>query len=252
MPIIQSEVRDGIALLRFDRPPVNAIELESAAALEATLTRLEADGDVRAIVLTGQGPFFSAGLDLKVVPTYSGAQQGAMIAGINRMVGRLYGLALPVVAAVNGHAIAGGLVVALACDYRIGSRGEYRLGLTETRVAIPYPAAPMAVVQAELAPSVARRWVLLARNAGPEDALGDGVLDELEPEDALLPRALAMARELAQLPRAAYGRIKRQLRGPTLARIDAAITGEDPLVRGWISAETAPAAADVLGRTRPA
>ncbi|HSV08669.1 MAG TPA: hypothetical protein VLI07_19280, partial [Candidatus Binatus sp.] len=78
-----------------------------------------------------------------------------------------------------------------------------------------------------------------------------GVLDELQPAEALLPRALAMAEELAQLPRAAYGRIKRQLRGPTLARIDAVINGEDPLVRAWISAETAPAAADVLARTRP-
>jgi len=98
---------------------------------------------------------------------------------------------------------------------------------------------------------VARRWVLLARNADPQDALGDGVLDELQPADALLTRALAVAGELAMLPRAAYGRIKRQLRGPTLERIDAAIRGEDPLVSAWISAETAPAAADVLGRTRP-
>ena len=249
--MIQSEARDGIVLLRFDRPPANAIELEAATALETTLARLEADADVRAIVLTGQGAFFSAGLDLKVVPTYGATEQRAMIAGINRMIGRLYGLALPVVAAVNGHAIAGGLVVALACDYRVGSRGAYRLGLTETRVAIPYPAGPMAVVQAELAPAVARRWVLLARNADPQDAFADGVLDELQPADALLPRALALAGELAMLPRAAYGRIKRQLRGPALERIDAAISGEDPLVSAWIGAETAPAAADVLGRTRP-
>ena len=249
--MIQSEARDGIVLLRFDRPPANAIELEAATALETTLARLEADADVRAILLTGQGAFFSAGLDLKVVPTYGVADQRAMIAGINRMIGRLYGLALPVVAAVNGHAIAGGLVVALACDYRVGRRGAYRLGLTETRVAILYPAGPMAVVQAELAPAVARRWVLLARNADPQDAFADGVLDELQPADALLPRALALAGELAMLPRAAYGRIKRQLRGPTLERIDAAMSGEDPLVSAWISAETAPAAADVLRRTRP-
>src|SRR5262249_57290964 len=96
------------------------------------------------VVVTGGGASFSAGLDLKLVPPYGPDQQRAMIAAINRMVARIYGLALPVVVAVNGHAIAGGLVVALAGDYRIGSHGTYRLGLTETRGAVPCPAGPMA------------------------------------------------------------------------------------------------------------
>lgn len=249
--MIHSEFRDGIALLRIERPPANAIELESVRALEDELARLEEDDDARGVVLTGSGAFFSAGLDLKVVPTYGPREQQAMITAINRVVGRLYGCPLPVVAAVNGHAMAGGLVLALACDYRIGSRADYRLGLTETRVAIPYPGAPMAVVQAELGPAVARRWVLLARNVGPEEALGDGLLDELRAADALVPRALEVARELAALPRGAYARIKRQLRAPTLARIDAIVTGGDPLLSAWISEETAPAAtATLAGKPR--
>jgi len=134
--MIRVESTDGIALVRFERPPANAIELESATKLEETLARLEAEDGTRAVVLTGHGEFFSAGLDLKVVPTYGPEQQRTMVMAINRLVGRLYGLGLPTVAAVNGHAIAGGLVVVLACDFRIGRRGSYRLGLTETRAAV--------------------------------------------------------------------------------------------------------------------
>jgi enoyl-CoA hydratase len=249
--MIDMELQQGIALVRLARPPANAIELESARALEEALTQLEADAEVRAIVITGQGSFFSAGLDLKVVPTYDPAQQRAMVMTINRMIRRLYGCPLPTVAAVNGHAIAGGLVMALACDYRIGGSGPYNLGLTETRVAIPYPLAAMAVVRAELAPAVARRVVLLARNGTPRDALADGILDELHPAEAVLPRALALARELAALPRMAYGRIKGQLRAATLEHIDAALaTGDDPLVQGWITAETSSGAQTVLGHAR--
>jgi len=247
--MIRVESTDGIALVRFERPPANAIELESATALEQTLARLEADPATQAVVLTGHAEFFSAGLDLKVVPTYGPEQQRAMVMAINRLVGRLYGLGLPAVAAVNGHAIPGGLVVVLACDFRIGRRGIYRLGLTETRAAVPYPVAAMTVVTTELAPAVARRAVLLARNGTPETALADGILDELENGDAVITRALNVARELAALPRSAYASIKRQLRAPALARIaEVLATGADPLLEGWLGVETAPATAEVLGR----
>jgi len=247
--MIRVESTDGIALVRFERPPANAIELESARALEETLGRLEADGGTRAVVLTGHGEFFSAGLDLKVVPAYGAGEQRAMVMAINRLVGRLYALELPAVAAVNGHAIAGGLVVVLACDVRIGRRGSYRLGLTETRAAVPYPVAAMTVVTTELAPAVARRAVLLARNGTPENALADGILDEVQDGEAIIARALDVARELAALPRSAYASIKRQLRATALERIAAVLaTGADPLVETWLGAETASAAAELLGR----
>ena len=247
--MVQVESRDGIAVLRFDRPPANAIELGLVRALEEALGPLEADAGTRALVVTGQGGFFSAGLDLKVVPAYGPVDQRALVMTINRALGRLYGLGCPTVAAVNGHALAGGLVMALGCDFRIGARGAYRLGLTESRVGIPYPLVAMTVVRAELAPAVARRVVLLGRHQTPEDALAAGILDELAPPDRVLPRALEVARELAALPRASYARIKRQLRADALDRIERALaTGADPLLDGWLTSETAPAAAEVLAR----
>ena len=107
----------------------------------------------------------------------------------------------------------------------------------------------MTVVTAELAPAVARRRVLLARNGTPDDALAEGILDELVTGESVLARAVEVARELAALPRLAYARIKRQLRSRSLERIGQALaSGTDPLLEEWLAPETAAAAADVLRR----
>src|SRR5712692_1224282 len=114
--IIHMERIDHVAILRSDRPPANAIELSLATQLEAALAGLETDKDIRALVLTGTGRFFSAGLDLKAVPSYGPEEQRALIMAVNRLIYRLYAFPRPTVAAVNGHAVAGGLVTVLACD----------------------------------------------------------------------------------------------------------------------------------------
>ncbi len=202
---------DGVLCATLARPPVNAIDLALVEGVHSALERCLPDA--RALLLAGEGPAFSAGLDLKAVPGYSPAEQKALADGINRLVRFLYTLPLPTVAAVNGHAIGGGLVLALTCDMRVGARGDYRLGLTETRVGVPYPEAAIAVVRAELAPHVARRMVLEARNHGPAQALRWGVLDELA--DQPWERGLALAKDLAASPAGAYARIKDQLRAGT-------------------------------------
>jgi enoyl-CoA hydratase len=241
----------GIVLLRIERPPANAIELGCLREMEAALAGLEGDAEARALVLTGSGSCFSAGLDLKVVPGYGPEEQRETVLGIDRALARLYGLPIPTVAALNGHAIAGGLVFALACDQRIAARGTYRIGLTEARAGIPFPAAVIAVVRAELPPAAARRLVLAARNHGPEQALGDGVLDELVAPDALLERAQEVARELAATPPEAYARIKEQLRAATLAEVRRiAETGADPLAGSWLGTGTRTASAALLAGTR--
>jgi enoyl-CoA hydratase len=246
---IQIEKVGQIAVLRIERPPANAIDLELADEFATALEGIETNDDIGALIVTGAGNCFSAGLDLKVVPTYDRAQQQAMVMQVNRLFGGLYGLKLPTIAAVNGHAIAGGVILTLCCDYRIGAEGDYKLGLAEMRVGVPFPVAAMAIVRSELSHPVARTMVLTARNYSPSDAVSMGVLDELQPAERLLPRAIEVAKEMASLPRSIYGRIKRQLRAAALALIDDAISNRnEPMLDSWLSTETSKASADALKR----
>jgi enoyl-CoA hydratase len=186
-------------------------------------------------------------LDLKTVPSYSVAQQRGLLRAVNRMIGALYGCPVPVVAGVNGHAMAGGFILALNADYRIGASGDFKLGLTEARVGIPFPAAPMIVLRAELAPEHVRFITLHSRAFGPDEARVRGVLDELQPHAAVLERAIEVARDMASIPADAYRRIKRQVRGDAIARIEELnATDADPMLDGWVSPEAPEAAAAVL------
>lgn len=244
---IQIEITDNIAVLRIDRPSANAIDLETAREFANSLSSLVERNDVGAVIVTGVGKCFSAGLDLKVIPTYDRDRQQAMVMEINRLFGRLYDLPFPTIAAVNGHAIAGGVILTLACDYRIGAEGDYKLGLAEMRVGVPFPVAALAIVQSELSHRAARLMVLTARNLNPRDALSYGVLDELQPPELLLNRAMEVAREMAALPRTTYARIKRDLRAHARSLVDDAIDNRnEPMLESWLGAETIEAASEAL------
>jgi enoyl-CoA hydratase len=228
--------RDGVAIVTMNRPPANAIDLSFLEELDRALIAVGARSTIRAMILTGHGSVFSAGLDLKEIPRYDGAQQNRMLARLNEVIHRLYAMPIPVVAAVNGHAIAGGLVLALACDWRVAAETGALFGLTEIRVGVPYPVSAGAVVRAELTPQVARELVLAGKNHDPARALALGIVDELQPASAVL----------AMAPSGGYGRIKHQLRGHALAQMADAIAAGDPLHGKWLLAETPAAAARVL------
>jgi enoyl-CoA hydratase len=244
---IALESHDGVAVLRIDRPPANAICLETAREFEVAFAT-EAIAQARALVITGTGRFFSGGLDLKQVPTYSQAEQRELLGALNRLLAKLYAHPAPVVAAINGHAVAGGFILALATDYRVGPSGAAQFGLTETRLGIPFPAVPMIILHAELAPQDVRYGTLYARSFGPDEAQRRGALDELQPPEAVLARGLEVARDLAGMPAGCYRRVKHQLRRAAIAEIDAVLaTGAEPMLDGWLAEGAQEAAAAVLG-----
>jgi len=246
---VQLERMGRLALLRIDRPPANAIDLELAKEFSVALEGIDGSDAFDAVIIIGVGNCFCAGLDLKTLPSYNRLQQEEMIMQLNHLFGGLYGLRLPTIAAVNGHAIAGGVILTLACDYRIGAQGDYRLGLAEARVGVPFPVSAMSIVQSELRPDIARAMVLTARNSDPQEAKSMGVLDELVPPDLLISRAVEVAEEMAALPKAMFSRIKRQLRAAALSRIDDAIRHrKEPMLDSWLSEETRVASAGALKR----
>jgi enoyl-CoA hydratase/carnithine racemase len=225
--------REGVALLTVDRPPANAMDLALLGELVEAVEALA--GDVpAALVLAGREGFFSAGADLKAVPGYRPAEQRAMVDAINRMALGVYGLACPVVCAVTGHAIAGGMVLALCGDHRVAST-EGRYGLTEVKVGVPYPQAAIGVVRAELPAPAARVLALGNRLVDAAECVRLGAFDEAVAPAAVLERALEVARELAAMPAEVYARTKADLRGATLAalRINAE---RDPLLDAWVGA----------------
>jgi enoyl-CoA hydratase len=240
------EQLDGITVLRLNRPPANAFCLELARGFEGVWD-LQAVQEAEALVLTGAGHFFSGGLDLKVVPTYSREQQRECVGVLNRVIGTLYATPIPVIGAINGHAVAGGLILALTTDYRIGPRTNAQFGLTEARVGIPFPAVPLIVLNAECGPQHVRYSTLWARTFGAEEAQRRGVLDELQPPQALLERAFDVARDMASMPSDAYRRVKHQVREAAIARIQDVISmGDDPMLEAWLSAEAEEASLRIL------
>jgi enoyl-CoA hydratase len=233
---------EDVAIVRLDRPPANAMDPQLLDEGTRLAEELAADPPP-AVVLTGREGFFSAGLDLKVAPSLDAAGQRAMVEGINGIFAAWYGFPRPVVAAVSGHAIAGGLILALCADYRVGSR-EGKYGLTELKAGLPYPAVALAVVRAELHGPASRRLVLSADLVEANEVQEAGGFDELADPDQVLHRATEVARGLSLLPPDAYAAVKAQLRGPVL---EAALAKPDPLLEGWAGAEAADAASGILG-----
>ena len=225
--------RDSVAVLTVDRPPANAMDLALLGDLVDAIEGVAA-AVPPALVLAGREGFFSAGADLKAVPGYGPAEQRGMVDAITRMALGVYGLPCPVVCAVTGHAIAGGLVLALCGDHRVAST-EGRYGLTEVKVGVPYPQAAIGVVRAELPAPAARLLALGNRLVDAAECVRLGAFDDALAPDQVLDRALAVARELAAMPADVYARTKTELRGATLATLR--ISAErDPLLDAWVGA----------------
>ena len=246
--MIERSQHEGILTLRLAHGKASALDVE---LLDALLHELEGVAtDVRALVLTGTGSIFSAGVDL-----FRLTQEGAdyvrrFLPLLSRFLGTLFTFPRPVVAAANGHAIAGGCVLVLACDARLMAEGAGRIGVPELLVGVPFPAAALEVVRFAVPRDKVQSLIYTGRTLPQPDALTAGLIDEVVAPTQLLVRAQEVARQLAMIPPEVYRLTKQSLRAEALERIDRASELHDRAVlEVWSAAGTHTHIREYLRRT---
>jgi enoyl-CoA hydratase len=247
--MFEREMRGEVAVLRLAHGKVNAIDVELMEELEAELTAVEHSA-ARALVLTGRGGSFSAGVDLFRVAEEGRFYLERFLPALSRALGRLFTFPRPVVAAANGHAIAGGAILAFACDHRILAEGPARFGVPELLVGVPFPCLPLEIVRFAVPRHRLQEIVYGGRNYTVEEALEGGLVDETAPAEALLDRACAAAERLAAIPSDAFRLTKAALRGPTMERVARDAPEHDAAALDiWAAPEAAVAIRAFLERT---
>jgi enoyl-CoA hydratase len=245
--MIERQDLDTIAVLRLAHGKVSAMDAEF---LQAIIAAFDAAADADAIVLTGTGSSFSAGVDLFRILDGKDAYVDRFLPLLSRAFLRVFTHPRPVVAAVNGHAIAGGCILACACDWRLMAAGSGRVGVPELRVGVPFPLAALEIVRFAAGGATLQTLVYGGATLDAEAARQHGLVDEVLPPDALLDRAVAVARQLAAAPHAAFALTKQTLRAPTLERIGRRGPDADGAVAAaWRSPECHAAIRAYLDRT---
>jgi enoyl-CoA hydratase len=209
-------LEDKVAVVQMDDGKANALSQTMIDALRDALARAEREAS--ALILAGRTDRFCAGFDLKTMMSSPAAAATLLRAGADLLLG-LYGSPIPVVIACTGHALAGGALIVLTGDYRIGTAGDYKIGLNEVAIGLPVPVLAMELARDRLSKRALTHATLLAQIYDPPGAQSAGYLDAVEPANQLLARARAEATRLAGLSRGAFQGTKKRLRGATIDHI---------------------------------
>ncbi len=209
---------DGIASITLDDGKANAMSVPWFNEFGAALDRTEADA-AGALIIRGRPRIFSGGLDLKLVPTLPPAGLRELFEVFARTMLRLYAFPIPTVACAAGHAIAGGAVLAFACDARFATQGPYKIQMNEVAIGIALPGWMLVIGESAIPPTARNEMLLHARACTPAEALARGVVDGIgETPEETERLAGERARSLLALHRAAYVESKRRMREADVAR----------------------------------
>jgi enoyl-CoA hydratase len=244
--MFERELNDGILTLRLAHGRASAMDVE---LLEALLAELEAAARARALVLTGTGSIFSAGVDLFRLTEGGGEYVQRFFPLLSESVLRLFALPIPVVTAANGHAIAGGCLMVMAADYRLMAEGTGRIGVPELSVGVPFPAAAAELVRYATPADRLQALVYTGRTLTPGEALAQGLVDAVVPPETLQARALEMAAQLAALDPAVFALTKRYLRAPALERMAGSPQHDREALALWAAPATHQRIRDYLARS---
>jgi enoyl-CoA hydratase len=245
--MLETEDRSGVTVLRLKHGKVNALDAELLRAITAAMQNLD---PAAAVVLTGHGSAFSAGVDLKRIVDGGQAYVREFLPALTETFLAVFDHPGPVVAAVNGHAIAGGCVLAAAGDVRLMSGGK--IGLSELSVGVPFPTVAMEIMRHAVGPAVGG-LVLTARLLDAAQARSIGLIHDVATPETLLGAAVAQAQGMAKIPHEVFALSKRQLQLPARAAMDGHEADEQAIATSWESLGTRDAiAAYLAGLSRTA
>jgi enoyl-CoA hydratase len=213
--VIEIQTVGTVRVLTLSSGRVNALDVEVLEELTGTVRELRRS-DEGALVVTGAGRVFSAGVDLNRVLDGGGSYTDRLVPALSDAFDAVFCYPGPTVAAINGAAIAGGCVLACACDRRLISP-DAQIGASEVRVGVPFPAAALEVMRYACGDS-AEEVLLGGHTYRGAEAVARGLAHRVVTED-LIEAAVAEAADLGDIPADAYRHTKTQLRAPSVARI---------------------------------
>ena len=237
-----------VTILRMAHGKANAMSIEFCAALSRHFEEFQISPS-RALVVTATGGIFSAGVDLLRLSEGGAPYVRKFLPALNAMLEAAFSCPKPVVAAINGHAVAGGCVLACAADKRLMAREQGRIGVTELLVGVPFPPIALEIMRHAVTPHRFEDTILSGATFAPDDAAARGLVDEVVDPEALIKRAVLAAQTLAALSPPAFALSKRQLRATAVQRIAHTRHIDEEVTRLWCADETLVRVRDYVSRT---
>jgi enoyl-CoA hydratase len=225
--LVEYSVRNRVARVEISNGKANALSPEVVAQLDGALTRAEDAGEeqVGAMLIIGAPGMFSGGFDLKIMRSSMEAASRLVTEG-GTLITRMFGSDMPVVIACSGHAVAGGALMLLGADERIGASGAFRIGLIETEIGMVLPRWGADLARERLSPRELQFATVGAKMYDPEGARAVGYLDSVVEPDRLEAAGFEAAERWAKLSRRAYHGQVRVNRGDVLARLAEAVAAD--------------------------
>jgi len=237
--LIQVQQHERVALITLSKGITNAIDGGLVEQLSAALSAAQADPQVQGIVLSSSNDkFFSIGFDIPQLYNLPRDEFASFYGAFNALCMQLYSLPKPSVAAISGHAIAGGCILALCCDRRIIAEGRKLMGLNEIKLGVPVPFVAECIVRQLVSGRHAREMLETGAFYPPEGLLQMGLVDGIEPGDKILERAIETLRPYENVPPEAYAAIKQSRVEPVQELVSARLDERNRIfVERWYSPE---------------
>ncbi len=251
-PVVSFSYDGAVGTITLNRPPANSYEINFMRDLDAAIEAAMGNGEVKVVILrSASEKFFSAGADIKAFMANDTAANMEMIHFAHETEAKMAAAPQIFIAAINGHALGGGLEMALACDLRFAAEGNYRLGLPEVTLGLLPGNGGTQRLPRLIGANKALEMMITGESVGPEEALRLGLVNKLFPADKLLEETEAYARKVASGATVAIAAIKRAVYDGIHMPLDKALAYERELIKPLFDTEDAAEGFQAFAEKRP-